>query len=432
MIAPPPPTQDTLMPQSINPRHLILVVLMSALGAPTRAEPDEQALGKAQGYPVGTYEGNWFEMRYRVGSWSALDKVPGISTSTVPRAPTPSPLLNATDPPKVHYVHRNIGYTLDEYLERQRVTGLLILKNGEIVAERYRYGRAESARFLSFSMAKSVTSLLIGVAVSRGSINSLDDTASKYVKELAGSPYGDTTLRHLLRMSSGLSFSERYDGQDDVARLSRSVSFGHPSVINVLRSVTDRHSPAGGKFVYASAETEVLGRVLTGATGRGLAALTAEWLWHPMGAESDAFWRTGRDGQEVAFAYFNATLRDWGRLGLLLANDGKVGSHQIIPREFLLDATDPARQPTAFAPYRATRYFGYGYQFWIHPLRERSFSMQGVYGQALMIQPASGIVVVQTAAYAGANGIQDPEAYAERGSFWLGVLKSLGGNAEGY
>lgn len=268
--------------------------------------------------------------------------------------------------------------------------------------------------------------------VSRGSIHSLDDVASKYVKSLAGSPYGDTTLRHLLRMSSGLSFSERYDGQDDVARLSRSVSSGNPSVTSVLRSVADRHSPAGSKFVCASAETEVLGRVLTAATGRSLADLTTEWLWQPMGAESDAFWRTGRDGQEVAFAYFNAALRDWGRLGMLLANDGKVGDRQIIPREFLLDATDPPRQPSAFTPYRATPYFGYGYQIWIHPLRERVFSMQGVYGQTLMVQPASGIVLVQTAVYAGATGLQDPEAYAERSSFWIGVLKSLGGKAESY
>lgn len=420
------------MAQLITSRCLILVSVLCALTTAANAEPDEQALGKAQGYPVGTYEGNWFAMPYRVGSWSALDKVPGISTTPVPRAATPSPLPKAPNPPGIGYLHRNVSYTLDDYLERRRITGLLILKDGTIVAERYRYDRTESARFVSFSMAKSVTSLLIGIAVSRGAIASLDDVASKYVKELADSPYGGTTVRHLLRMSSGLSFSERYDGRDDVARLSRSVSLGYPSVISILRSVTDRHAPAGTKFVYASAETEVLGRVLTAATGRSMAVLTTEWLWQPMGAESDAFWRTGQDGQEVAFAYFNATLRDWGRLGLLLAKDGEVDHQQIIPRDFLLDATDPARQPAAFAPYRATPYFGYGYQFWINPLRERSFSMQGVHGQTLMVQPASGIVVVQTAVYAGASGLQDPESYAERGSFLMGVLKSLGGKTDGY
>lgn len=420
------------MSPATTSRCVVLLSLLTALTGLVRAEPDEQALGKAQGYPIGTNAGNWANMPYRVGSWSALDKVPGILTTPVSRAETPGALPKAANPPAISYRHRNVSYTLDEYLERRRITGLLILKNGEIVTERYRYGRTEDARFLSFSMAKSVTSLLIGIAVSQGAIASLDDPAAKYVKDLAGSPYGETTIRHLLRMSSGLVFTERYDGQDDVARLALSVSTGQPSVISVLRSVADRHSPGGSKFVYASAETEVLGRVLTAATGRSIASLTTEWLWQPIGAERDAFWRTSQDGQEVAYAYFNASLRDWGRLGLLLANDGKAGDRQIVPREYLLDATDPTRQPAPFMPRRATPYAGYGYQFWLMPLRERTFSMQGVYGQAVMVQPSTGIVVVQTAVYAGANGLQDPDAYGERTSFWMGVLNSLGGKTDGY
>lgn len=413
-------------------RLLLAFSMLGAVAAPVAAEPDEPALGKAQGYPIGTNGNNWYDMPYRVGSWSAMDKVPGILTSSVARATMSSALPAAAPAPPITYRYRNLGYTLDEYLERQRVTGLLILKNGEIVAERYRYGRTEEARFLSFSMAKSVTSLLVGIAVSRGVIASLDDTAASYAKELAGSPYGETSLRHLLRMSSGLRFTERYDGADDVARLARAVSSGQPSVLSVLRSVTERHSPAGQKFVYASAETEVLGRVLSAAAKRSLADLTRDWLWQPLGAERDAFWRTGSDGQEVAYAYFNASLRDWGRLGLLLANDGKVGAAQVVPREYLLEATDAARQPAAFVPLKATPYFGYGYQFWLHPLRERSFALLGVHGQAMFVQPASGIVMVQTAVYASASGAQDPQPWDERNAFWMGVLQSLGGSTERY
>ncbi len=371
-------------------------------------------------------------MPYRVASWSALDKVPGILTRPVERAATARTLPKAVNAPTIRYRHRNLGYTLDDYLEHQRITGLLILKNGEIVTERYRYGRSEDARFLSFSMAKSVTSLLIGIAVAHGAIASLDDTAAKYVKDLDGSAYGNTSIRHLLRMSSGLRFTERYDGQDDVARLSRSAASGNPSVLSVLRSITERHAAAGEKFVYASAESEVLGRVLAAATGRSLADLSTEWLWQPMGAENNAFWRTSTDGQEMAAGAFNASLRDWGRLGLLLANDGRVGTQQIVPLEYLLDATDAARQPAAFSPYHATQSFGYGYQFWLHPLRERSFGLQGVHGQSVFVQPANGIVMVQTAVYTRANGLQDPEPYAERASFWLGVLQSLGGSTQRY
>jgi CubicO group peptidase (beta-lactamase class C family) len=297
-------------------------------------------------------------------------------------------------------------------------------------SERYRYARTEDARFLSFSMAKSVTSLLVGIAASRGVIASLDDLAGKYAKDLAGSPYGETTVRHLLRMSSGLRFTERYDGQDDMARLARSKLPGQPGVSSVLRSITVRHSPAGEKFVYASAETEVLGRVLTGATGRSMADLTTEWLWQSIGAERDAFWLTDLDGQESAYVGFNASLRDWGRLGLLLANGGKTGETQIVPGEYLLDATDISRQPAAFAPYRATRKMGYGYQFWLFPLRERTFMMLGKYGQGVFVQPASGIVMVQTAVWAGR--VYDEDASAERDALWMGVLKSLGGNTDSY
>lgn len=201
-------------------------------------------------------------------------------------------------------------------------------------------------------------------------------------------------------------------------------------VLSVLRSIGDRHAPAGDKFVYASAETEVLGRVLTSATGRSMAELTAEWLWQPMGAEHDAFWRTSLDHQEVAYAHFNASLRDWGRLGLLVANDGKANGNQVVAREYLLDATEIQRRPAAFAPYQATPYFGYGYQFWLFPLRERSFAMQGVHGQAVFVQPASGIVMVQTAVYASPSGAQDPQPWAERAALWMGALQSLGGKTD--
>ena len=414
-----------------NKFFMKMCVVLCLIGgsASIGAEPDEALLGKQAGYPIGS---RWSAMENRVGAWSALDKVPGVLGQFVQRGDTVNPLPKAVNPTDIKYRYRNLGYSIDEYLERRRITGLLILKDGEIVTERYRYGRTEDARFLSFSMAKSVTSMLIGVALEKGLIASLDDPAGQYAKDLAGSAYGATPIRHLLRMSSGISFTERYDGQDDVSKLSFSFATGTPSVVSVLRTFSDRHSPSGAKFVYASAETEVLGRVLTGATGRSMADLTTEWLWKPLGAEGDAFWCHGRDRQAGAYFCFNAVLRDWGRLGLLMANDGKAGGKQIISAEYLREATDIAKQPAAFAPYKATPYFGYGYQFWLHPLKERSFAFQGVHGQSVFVQPATGIVMVQTAVYAQASGAQDPEPYAERSALWMGVLQSLGGRTERY
>jgi CubicO group peptidase (beta-lactamase class C family) len=279
-------------------------------------------------------------------------------------------------------------------------------------------------------MAKSVTSMLLGVALDKGIIASLDDPAEKYARELAGSAYGATALRDLLHMSSGLTFTERYDGSDDVARMSRAAATGHPPVLEVLRSITGRHSPSGQKFVYASAETEVLGRVLTGASGRSVAAITSDWLWQPLGAERDAFWLLSHDGQERASGFFNASLRDWARLGLLLAGDGRLGGRQVVPRDYLLGATDRERQPLAFQPGRATPFLGYGLQFWLLPLRQRTFALQGVHGQAVFVQPASGIVMVHTAVNEAPSGAQDPLPVQERNAFWRGVLQSLGGAAD--
>ena len=430
----PPTTNDLFHPRRRDWLRWLAVASASTATLPAWAEPDEEVLGKSLRYPLGN-AGNWYQNPYRVASWSDLHSVPGIRSRKVTRAAQAGSLPRAAQAASIRYRFRNLGYTLNDYLDRQRTTGLLVLKNGEIHAEHYRYGRKEDARFLSFSMAKSVTALLIGQAQARGRIASLDDLAQKYAIDFAGSAYGSTSIRHLLRMSSGLTFSERYDGNDDIARLSRASAggTGGPSPMQVLRSITDRHSPAGEKFVYASAETDVLGRILTAATGRNMAELTEEWLWKPMGAEHDAYWRTSIDSQEQAYGGFNASLRDWARLGMLLANNGKVSrpdgsQEQVLPLEFLLDATDAERQPGAFRPLKATPHYGYGYQIWLLPLRERTFAFQGIHGQAVYVQPASGIVMVHTSVWEHASGRQDAGPYQEREALWRGVLQSLDGS----
>ena len=114
----------------------------------------------------------------------------------------------------------------------------------------------------------------------------------------------------------------------------------------------------------------------------------------------------------------------------MMARDGRVGERQVVPREYVLDATDPARQPDPFKPRRASSYFGYGYQFWLFPMRERTFGFQRVHGQAVFVQPGSGIVMVQTAVFDAASGLQDPVPGQERDAFWRGVLLSLGGTTD--
>jgi CubicO group peptidase (beta-lactamase class C family) len=199
-------------------------------------------------------------------------------------------------------------------------------------------------------------------------------------------------------------------------------------IVEYLNTKTTREAEQGLRFKYATIETEILGRVLSRAAGMSITQMTQEWLWKPMGAEADARWLlAGTDQGEGTGGSFNATLRDYARFGVLLANDGLRGDVQIIPRDYLLDATDAARQPGAFRPRSATPGMGYGYQTWIAPFKERTFALQGIHGQHIMVQPKSGIVMVQTSVNDQPSGRQDPRPYQMRDALWLGVLKSLGG-----
>jgi CubicO group peptidase (beta-lactamase class C family) len=160
-------------------------------------------------------------------------------------------------------------------------------------------------------------------------------------------------------------------------------------------------------------------------TGTTLSEYLTERLWQPMGAEADATWIRGPDGLEAASGAFNAILRDYGRLGVLLANDGAAGSRQIVPKEYLLEATDWRRQPDAFAPKRATPYFGYGYQFWLYPGEKRRFALLGVYGQSIFVDPELKLVMVITAAAKNASARKESLA-VERNAVWRGLIGKYG------
>jgi CubicO group peptidase (beta-lactamase class C family) len=185
----------------------------------------------------------------------------------------------------------------------------------------------------------------------------------------------------------------------------------------------------GQRFHYASIETEILGRVLSRSTGKSVTALTEEWLWQPMGAQDRAHWHASTtDGAEGVAGSFNASLRDYGRFGMLLANDGMREGVEIIPRDYVLDGTDVSKQPPGFKPRVATPYFGYGYQTWLQPNKTRTFALQGIHGQSMLIQPANQIVIVQTSANFKPSGQQDMRPYHYRAALWAGVLRSLGGD----
>src|SRR6266850_7823621 len=171
-----------------------------------------------------------------------------------------------------------------------------------ILIERYQYGRNDRHRFTSWSMAKTVTSMLVGIAIAEGRIRSVDDQAAAYVPGLADTEYGRTSLRHLLQMSSGVRFVENYSGRDDVARLAADTFLQTgPGGVEAVTPFNERAVPAGTKFSYASVETQVLGLVLRNAVGRPVAEYLSEKIWRPMGAEADATWLVDRAGQESTY-----------------------------------------------------------------------------------------------------------------------------------
>lgn len=360
---------------------------------------------------------NWVQPATVVDGLSRNDEI--FPATPIP-AGTPAPWHRAASEPAIGYEGAAVlgggRYDIDGYLDRNPATGLLIAKGDTILVERYQYARTPAHRFASFSMAKTVTALLVGIAQAEGAIGSLDAPASAHVPGLAGTEYGATPLRHLLTMSSGVQFREEYDGNDDNAILGRNTLFrasaGGPAA---LAPFNTRIAAPGARFYYASSETYVLALVLRAALGRSLSAVLAERVWAPMGAEANATWLTDAAGTELGYMGVNAVLRDYARLGLLMARGGAAPSgRQAVPEAWIAAMT---RAHVA----QATRFYGYGYQTWIFPDRE-SFAFQGVRGQVIFVHPRSQLVMAHTAVRPSSRDQGGADAVA----LWNGVRRAVG------
>src|SRR5499425_641179 len=230
--------------------------------------PDADEFGAGQGYHVGD-RNTFFSVPFLVGSQSHQDEI--FPSRSVRRAATASSMARAPEP-ALRYEYQGRTLSVDDYMARNPATGFLIARDDTILVERYQYARTDHDRLTSWSMAKTVTSMLIGIAIGEGRIRSVDDTAATYVPGLAGTEYGRTSLRHLLQMSSGVRFIEEYRMGDDVSKLARDtfaqVGGGGVSAVTPFN---ERTAPAGTRFSYASSETEVLGLVLIAAVGRPVA-----------------------------------------------------------------------------------------------------------------------------------------------------------------
>jgi CubicO group peptidase (beta-lactamase class C family) len=366
-----------------------------------RAGPDAARYGIDEGYPVPSVreavrEGNPWQPRYRVGAFSRFDAL--YPTRPVVAAPTAWTFERATAPIGAGSALKQL---LDDYLARNPVTGLLLAKGDAILFERYQYARSDRDRMLSQSLVKSIVGVLVGIAIGDGAIASVDDLPERYVPGFAGTEYGRTPIRDLLHMASGVDFGEQRDQGRDLDRLWRDMVLGSGLVkkgtIASIVQFDRRAAPPGTTFRYASIEPDVLTVVLRHAVGTSASAYLQEKLWQPIGAEADARWLLDAEGFEVGHFGFNAVLRDYARLARLLAHDGAWNGRQVVPKQWIVDATTVRAKDGFLAPGHATLRLGYGYLLWLLPGGRRQFALLGQNGQRICIDPGSKLVMVHTA-----------------------------------
>jgi len=323
---------------------------------------------------------------YYVGLHSHYDRFRPLQE--VPNGPEVSALDDADFDAGLRYSFAGQQFTVEDYLRRRPVTGLLIAQDSSVLLERYQYGRTPQTRFLSHSMAKTITGLLVGAALDEGAIRSIDDPASAYVPELAGTAYGETPIRDLLLMASGVAFRETYRPGDDVSKLVASLTAPDAAgAADALRAFDRRVAEPGTSFNYASADSQVLGLIVGRATGMPLPAYLSQRLWQPLGAEAPGAWDVDAKGDALSFCCMVARLRDWARLGLMLAHDGQWNGRQVVSRRWIAESTTPQRGLSR----------SYGYQIWLPGGKQRYYMMRGVLGQYVLIDPFSRLVLVQTA-----------------------------------
>lgn len=300
---------------------------------------------------------------------------------------------------------------LDAYMARQRNAGLIIIQDGKIRFEKYALNYGPEGRWTSFSVAKSFTSTLVGAAVKDGYIKSLEDKVSTYIPGLRGSVYDDVTVRQLLTMTSGVKWNEDYtDRNSDVALFDRHQSEpGEDMTVSYMKRLP-REAPAGTKWVYKTGETNLIGVLVSSATGKTLSAYLSEKLWKPFGMEGEAIWMLGRTGHEIAGCCISARLRDYARFGLFMLDGGK----NVLPDGWIKEAT--SKQAEIDQPGK-----GYGFQWWTND--DGSYAAQGIFGQGIFIDPKRNLIIASNGNWPTAT---DPEGVGkEREAMYQAVQAAV-------
>lgn len=382
------------------------LMLMSACASPPDQAPKTNQAALRQ---VGAEVLFWSQAE-RDGNFPAMEKLfPG---DTARASPTPRLL------PQGKPLSLGAGDPVGAHMAAQNVAGLLVLQNGAIRMERYARGYSEKGRYTSFSVAKSLTSTLVGAAIADGFIKSVDDPVTRYIPALKDSAYEGVSIEQVLTMTSGVKWNEDYtDPNSDVASMYKDAPPpGMDATIAYLRTLP-REAQPGTKWLYKTGETNLIGVLVTKATGKSLAQYAQEKIWQPYGMERDLFWMLDSSGQDIGGCCISVSLRDYARLGQFVLDGGVINGKPVVPNGWFASAT----RVHARVPGGNT---GYGYQWWVNP--DGSFQAQGIFGQMIYIDPPRKLVIVLSGAWPKAS---DPGLSAVRQAFVERIRAAL--DAEG-
>jgi CubicO group peptidase (beta-lactamase class C family) len=355
---------------------------------------NSQSINPHAAEPIGTvrqvYDGELFP-DIQVNTFRNIDRL--FSTRTVKRGDHVYPLPAGEPLGNFKFVSNARDYDLYDYVSLNRVSGLLVLKDGKIALERYELGNTENTRWMSMSVVKSFTASLVGAAIRDGYIKSLEDPVTVYLPQLAGSAYEGVNIRNLLQMASGVKWDETYTNPASDRRHMLELQISQkPGAVLELMAKLPRAAEPGTRWNYSTGETQVVGALVRAAVGKPIAQYLSERIWAKFGMESDAtWWLESPDGLEVGGSGLSATLRDYGRLGLFLLGGGKAGDEQVLPEGWVKEAGSPKSV--------GGKNVDYGFMLWPVPnsvgtINEGAFAASGIFGQKIYINPKENVVIV--------------------------------------
>jgi len=284
------------------------------------------------------------------------------------------------------------SYESIKFLKDSWTTGFLVIQNDSIVFEEYYLGNTESTRNISWSMAKSFISALMGIAIEEGYITSVNQNVEEYVPELKGSSYEGVRIKDVLQMSTGVKFNEDYgDFNSDINRWGRGFALGGSQ--DKFAASLEREAQPGTVNHYVSINTHVLGMIITRATGRTITNYMQEKLYNPLGMEYNGYWLLDGKNMEMVLGGLNLTLRDYAKMGTLFLKNGNMNGKQIVPKDWVQSSVTPDG-----AHVLPGNEFGYGYHWWIPEGDEGEFMAIGIYNQCIYLNPTTGTVIVKLSA----------------------------------